>query len=233
VRVDDAEREVERCFRENVHGPSVLAAACIRHGIQLMNFSSDLVFDGEKQTPYVESDPVKPLNVYGKSKAESEARVLEICPDALMIRTAAFFGPWDRYNFVTLALQALSTGQAFEAAKDMTVTATYVPDLAHACLDLLIDRESGIWHLTNAKPMTWADLARQAAQVAGIDAGRLKAVSAADLGYAAMRPAYSALGGERGLLLPSLEDALARYLRLREEAVAQDASGAAARAGTT
>src|SRR5206468_12353573 len=72
VRVDDAERERERCFRENVEGPAVLAAACARRGIPLVTFSSDLVFDGRKQDPYVESDPVAPLNVYGSSKAKAE-----------------------------------------------------------------------------------------------------------------------------------------------------------------
>ena len=233
VRVDDAEQDAERCFRENVHGPSVLAAACIRHDLQLITFSSDLVFDGKQQSPYIESDPVAPLNVYGRSKAESETRVLEICPDALVIRTAAFFGPWDKHNFVTLALQALSSGRDFAAATDMTVTPTYVPDLVHACLDLMIDRESGIWHLTNARPLTWFDLARQAAEMAGVDTARLQAVPAAEFGYAAARPAYSAMSSERGLLLPSLEDALARYLRLREEAAAEDAAGPAAHAGTT
>lgn len=233
VRVDDAEKEAERCFRENVHGPSVLAAACIRHDIQLVTFSSDLVFDGSKQTPYVESDAAVPLNVYGQSKLVSEQRVLEICPDALVIRTAAFFGPWDSHNFVTLALQAMSAGREFTAASDMVVTPTYVPDLVHASLDLMIDRESGIWHLTNARPMSWADLARKAADRAGIDASSLKAVSAASLGYAAARPTYSALGSERGLLLPSLDDALMRYLHLREEATAEDEAGPASHAGTT
>lgn len=65
VRVDDAEREVERCMSENAHGPSVLAVACARHDIHLLTFSSDLVFDGQKESPYVESDLVSPLNVYG------------------------------------------------------------------------------------------------------------------------------------------------------------------------
>jgi dTDP-4-dehydrorhamnose reductase len=58
----------------------VLAAACARHGVQLVTFSSDLVFDGAKSSPYVESDPVAPLNVYGRSKAEAERRVLDVHP---------------------------------------------------------------------------------------------------------------------------------------------------------
>ena len=108
-----------------------------------MTFSSDLVFDGAQSSPYVENDAVSPLNVYGRSKARSEALVLDRYPDALVVRTSAFFSPWDEHNFVTSALRALRAGQSFPAAQDMTVSPTYVPDLVDACLDLLIDRESG------------------------------------------------------------------------------------------
>ncbi|HEY1404899.1 MAG TPA: family 1 glycosylhydrolase, partial [Pyrinomonadaceae bacterium] len=80
VRVDDAEREAEKCMRENAQGAATLAAACARSGAALLTFSSDLVFDGTKGVPYVESDEVSPLNVYGRSKAEAERRVLELLP---------------------------------------------------------------------------------------------------------------------------------------------------------
>ena len=147
VNVDNAEREFDRCFRENALGPAILAAVCAARGIQLLTFSSDLVFDGGRQSPYLESDPVRPLNNYGRSKAEAERRVLDTCPEALMVRTSAFFGPWDNYNFVTLALSALTKGQRFAVSTDITVSPTYVPDLVHASLDLLIDRAAGIWHI--------------------------------------------------------------------------------------
>jgi dTDP-4-dehydrorhamnose reductase len=216
VRVDDAERELDRCMRENAMGPTVLALAAIRHAVRFMTFSSDLVFDGLAGRPYVESDPVAPLNAYGRSKAEAERRVLDSDPQALVIRTSAFFGPWDQHNFVTQALAALGEGRPFAAASDMTVSPTYVPDLVNACLDLLIDKESGIWHLSNGAAMSWADLARRACEAAGIDSSRLEARPAFDLGMAAARPLNSALGSERGLILPAFNDALARYLRERE-----------------
>jgi dTDP-4-dehydrorhamnose reductase len=222
VRVDDAENDVERCLRENVHGPSVLAVACARHAIQLLTFSSDLVFDGAQDAPYVESDPVSPLNVYGASKAEAERKVLGTHPASLVVRTSAFFGPWDSHNFVTQALRALAQGSPFEAASDMTVSPTYVPDLVHACLDLLIDGESGIWHLSNGEALTWAALAERAAGMAGIDAGTLSAMPAAQLGLTARRPRYSALHSERGVLLPSLDNALGRYLALYGKANADN-----------
>jgi dTDP-4-dehydrorhamnose reductase len=217
VRVDDAEGDLERCLRENAIGPAILAAACARHGIHLTTFSSDLVFDGSKGQPYVESDATAPLNVYGRSKAEAEQRVLDRHPGALVVRTSAFFGPWDKHNFVTLALQAFERGEPFRAAGDQVVSPTYVPDLVHACLDLAIDGEAGIWHLANAGAVSWAQLAQQAADAAGIDAGSLQAVPGAELGLTAARPGSVPLHSERGLLLPALDNALGRYLELRNQ----------------
>jgi len=216
VRVDDAEGDIQRCMRENAHGPTVLALAAIRHALRFMTFSSDLVFDGTQDRPYIESDKVAPLGVYGRSKADAERRVLDSDPQALVIRTSAFFGPWDEHNVVTQALAALDAGRPFAAASDQVVSPTYVPDLVNVCLDLLIDRECGLWHLTNGAALSWADLARRAAAAAGVDDALLEARTAAELGLRAPRPRNSAMSSERGLLLPSFDDALARYLRERE-----------------
>lgn len=212
VRVDDAEHDADRCWRENAAGPGVLAAACAERDVRLLTFSSDLVFDGTRATPYVESDVASPLNVYGRSKASAERAVLERLPDALVVRTSAFFGPWDRYNFVTLALEALRNGAPFAAANDAVVSPTYVPDLVGACLDLLIDGETGLWHLANAGGVTWAELAVRAAAAAGVPPGALVPRPCAELGLVAARPRYSVLTSERAVLLPSLDDALARYV---------------------
>jgi dTDP-4-dehydrorhamnose reductase len=212
VRVDEAERDAERCFRENTHGPAALAAQCERHGVRLVTFSTDLVFDGRRQAPYVEGDKVAPLNVYGRSKAEAEQRVLERNPRALVVRTSAFFGPWDQYNYITVLLRALREGREFCAANDTVVSPTYVPDLVHRCLDLLIDEESGIWHLANGGAVTWADLASRAADLAKVDMRTLKSCPSTELRFTAPRPAFSALASERTPLLPSLDDALARYM---------------------
>jgi dTDP-4-dehydrorhamnose reductase len=177
----------------------------------LLTFSSDLVFDGASREPYVESDGVAPLCVYGQSKAEAEAWVLESHPAALVIRTSAFFGPWDQYNFVTVMLRTLASGQTFVAADDSVVSPTYVPDLTHACLDLLIDGERGLWHLANEGEVTWAELARRVAELAGLDASMVQGKPTTALGLKARRPLYSVLGSQRGVLLPSLENALKRY----------------------
>ena len=211
VRVDDAEHE-PRQWRENVIGPTVLARACARRNVRLLSFSSDLVFDGAKPSPYVESDPPRPLNAYGRSKLEAERRVLKLAPDALVIRTAAFFGPWDRYNFLALALRALRNGKRWRAAADQLVSPTYVPDLVQAALDLLIDCERGLWHITNRGAVSWAGFAQMVADAAGLDASLVDPVPGVTLGQVALRPRYSALQSERGLALAPIEAAVEQYL---------------------
>jgi dTDP-4-dehydrorhamnose reductase len=211
VRVDCAEGEPDLCRRENAAGAAALASACASRGVALLTFSSDLVFDGAKRAPYVEGDAPAPLNVYGRSKALAERLVSEAHAGALVVRTSAFFGPWDEHNFVTRVLRALSAGRAFPAAADVTVSPTYVPDLVHACLDLLIDGERGVWHLANAGALTWAELARAAAGQAGFDPSLVEPRPNDSFKLPARRPTYAVLGSERGTLLPSLDSALSRY----------------------
>lgn len=213
VRVDDAEREPETCRRENTIGAALLAEACAARGISLLTFSSDLVFDGIKTAPYLESDATAPLNVYGASKAEAERLVLDAHPSTLVVRTSAFFGPWDEHNFAVQVLRTLATEQTFVAANDSVVSPTYVLDLVHTSLDLLIDGERGIWHLANTGELTWEEFARRVAAHAKLDASLIEARPTSELDFAATRPHYSVLGSERGTLLSSFDDALARFFR--------------------
>lgn len=210
VRVEDAEQQ-PRNWRENVLGPATLAGVCARRGVRLVSFSSDLVFDGEKDGPYVESDRAQPLSAYGESKLEAERRVLALAPDALVVRTAAFFGPWDSHNFVTMALAALQRGERWAAACDQVVSPTYVPDLCGVTLDLLVDGERGVWHLANRGSVSWSEFAQLAAEAAGLDVSLIDAVPGAALGQLARRPRQAVLGSERGWPMPSLDDALSRY----------------------
>ncbi|WP_245409699.1 family 1 glycosylhydrolase [Allosphingosinicella vermicomposti] len=168
VRVADAERERDACFAANSLGPQRLAEACAEAGVPFVTFSSDLVFNG-RAGPYWEDDPLDPLGVYGLSKADGEGRVLSISGDALMIRTAAFFGPWDEYNFAWAILNGLARGEPVGACPNTVVSPTYVPDLCHATLDLLIDGEKGVWHLTNQGSLSWHEFARRIADRAGYD----------------------------------------------------------------
>ena len=145
------------------------------------------------------------------SSVKPERRVAGAHAQALVVRTSACFGPWDAHNFVAHGLQALRRGEPFLAAGDLTVSPTYVPDLVHACLDLLVDQETGVWHLSNGHGLSWAELLRWAAERAGIDARRLQAVPGDALGLAAPRPRYSALGSDKAAMMPPLGDALGRF----------------------
>lgn len=211
VRVDDAEGD-PRQWRENAHGPVVLASECARHGIRLLTFSSDLVFDGQRSAPYREHHAAQPLSAYGTAKQHVED-ALRGQPLALVVRTAAFFGPWDRHNFLTLGLQALEHGDPWHAIADQVVSPTYVPDLVHASLDLLIDGEHGLWHVANQGAISWHGLALAAAEEAGLPRHGVHALASVEAGQRARRPAYSALASERGGIMPGLDDALVRFLR--------------------
>lgn len=217
-RMDDAEHEADVCMFANADGPAILATACAAAGIALLTFSSALVFGGERDTPYVEHDLVAPQSVYGHSKAEAERRVLAAMPHAFVVRTGPLFGPWDETKFVSGVLRFLAQGQPVIAAEDVVISPTYVPPFVHTCLDLLVDGERGIWHLANTGAVSWAELARAVAHAAGLDPQRIEGQPAAACGFVALRPAYSALGSERGTLLPSWEESVRQVVQ--ETAVA-------------
>lgn len=220
VRVADAENEPDACMAANAEGAERLARACAEARLKLVTFSSDLVFDGWLGRPYLESDLTAPEWVYGPSKAEAERRVAEALPDALVVRTSAFFGPWDRYNFAWHALSALARGERFEACANRRVSPTFVPDLCHAVLDLLIDGESGLWHLANQGEMSWHEFACRLAEGAGFDTHRIDAVDSAPSGS-------TALASERGTVMRPIDRAIEAYLADMAEALSAPASVAA------
>ncbi|MCW2925281.1 MAG: family oxidoreductase, partial [Thermoleophilia bacterium] len=192
VRVADAEHDKDACLTTNAAGPALLARACAEAGIPFVTFSSDLVVDGTLGRAYCEQDEVRPAGVYGLSKAQAEENVLGLGGQALVIRTSAFFGPWDKYNFAWNTLSALARGEPVRACRNSAVSPTYVPDLCHATLDLLIDGADGIWHLSSGAAMSWADFARAVARACGLDASLVDGVPHRDFGWAAARPAQAA-----------------------------------------
>lgn len=216
VRVDDAEDDPDKCLLINAIAPQYMACICNKLGIQFITYSSDLVFDGKKNNPYSESDEVGPLNVYGRSKALAEEKVLECDPSALIIRTSAFFGPWDEYNFVYHSLSALKHQHSMEVANDLVISPTYVPDLVNTSLDLLIDEATGIWNLSNKGEVSWWLLANEVAKRSGLSSSVIQAKHSSELGWKACRPAYSVLTTEKGFQLPSLDNALGRYFAEQE-----------------
>jgi len=213
VKVDEAETNSEECFAINAQAPAFLARSCRQHGIPFMTFSSDLVFDGIKQLPYVEADSVKPLNVYGQSKAAAEKLVMENYPSSLIIRTSAFFGPWDQYNFAYYVLNTLRGEKTFDAVNDVIISPTYVPDMVDASLDLFIDEAEGIWHLCNDCSLTWFDFANELADRGGYQKRHVIAKTISEMNLHAPRPKYSAMMSEKGMKLPTLDHALNRYFK--------------------
>jgi len=169
VRATDADRERDACFAWNVEGAEILARLCAQSGLPLVTYSSDLVFDGRAGRDYLEDDPPNPLCTYGASKLEAELRVHAACPEALIVRTAAFFGPFDRHNFAWQVVDRLKRGQTIDACPRTFVSPTWVPELVHASLDLLIDGESGIRHLANDGRLSWHDFAQRVASACGLD----------------------------------------------------------------
>lgn len=220
VKVDEAESNKAACYNSNFLGVEKLAAVCSCYDIKLMTFSSDLVFGGEKTDPYVETDLPNPVNTYGHSKLLAERSALEQDSTALLIRTAAFFGPWDKYNFAQQMLSRLEAGKQFFAPDDNMVSPTYLPHLVNASLDLLIDDASGIWHLANKGCVTWYGFAKRLAERTNLNQELI--VPVYNRQTQAKRPAFSALDSIKYKLMPSLDEALDCYflsVRVSKEAL--------------
>jgi dTDP-4-dehydrorhamnose reductase len=218
VRVDDAEAEEQACEHANATGIANLAEACAAREIPLVGFSSDLVFDGTKQMPYVERDTPSPLNVYGRSKYKAEQALEESGGSYLLIRTAAFFSPHDPHNFAATVVRELSAGRHI-GATGCVVSPTYVPDLANAVLDLLFDGETGVWHLANQDARSWVEFGRDIARASGLPENLVQQCSPCELGWKATRPKYAALSSERALLLPTLDNAIERFANIARKTI--------------
>ncbi|HEV7347074.1 family 1 glycosylhydrolase [Telluribacter sp.] len=211
VLVEQAETDADNCIECNAKGPGYLAEWCEKLGIKLLSFSSDLVFDGSKKAPYVESDPVAPLNTFGKSKVLGEQSILQHNPASLVVRTSTLFGPWDSSNFIVQVLNHLQSGEEIKVPKEVYLSPTYLPDLVNTSLDLLLDEEEGIWHLCNSGQTSWLALAEQVAERKGEGTSLIKAVPLGEMPFSAPRPDYTVLQSEKGIVLPSLDYALSRF----------------------
>jgi dTDP-4-dehydrorhamnose reductase len=219
VRVDEAEANPEACHAVNAEGAVRLAAACAQRGLPVVAFSSDLVFDGRGNAPYEEEAPKAPLNVYGRSKAEAEDRILELDAEALIVRTAAFFSAQDPYNFAAALVRACREARPFAAADDVFVSPTHTPELVNAALDLLIDGETGVWNLANEGEVSWAEFAAMLCKRLDLNRRNLRSVSAAEMPWTAPRPERSALTSRRGAHLSPIDRAVDAYARQAVQAL--------------
>jgi len=199
--VDKAESEPDAAFRLNRDAPAALAQAAANTGAAFVHVSTDYVFDGSKPSPYIETDPRAPLNIYGRSKAEGEDAVLAANPRAAIIRTSWVYSP-NRANFVKTMLRLGETRNEVSVVADQHGRPTAAADLAYACLALARLQHqgetaaSGVFHYAGAGDATWADFAEAifaGAEQRGHNPVQVKRIAAADYPTPAQRPANSRL----------------------------------------
>jgi len=191
--VDGCERDPDKAMRENATGPRLLAEACVRAGVNIVQVSTDFVFDGSKREPYTIEDVPNPISVYGKSKLEGERAVLAARPEAVVVRTSWLFGIGGK-NFASRIFDYAASSNRLKGIKDMRSLPTYAPDLAQRILEIVDSGAGGTFHITGGgEPATWFEVARAALDAAGRLDVELIPVTVAELGLPAPRPAYSAL----------------------------------------
>jgi dTDP-4-dehydrorhamnose reductase len=193
--VDRAEDEPNEADRVNREGPRVLALASVARGIPLLHVSTDYVFDGEKGAPYVESDPTKPLGVYGASKLAGEEEVRRANPRHWIARTAWLYGPVGR-NFATSIRAAALREPKLRVVDDQEGSPTYAPHLAAALARLVEGEAWGTHHLANAGVTSRFEFARALLRALG-SATPVEPIPTSAWPTRARRPRNTALASER------------------------------------
>jgi dTDP-4-dehydrorhamnose reductase len=202
--VDKAESEPAEAARANATGPAVLSEACARAGLPLVHVSTDYVFDGTKAGPYVEDDPVAPLGVYGRTKADGEAAVRSRLPRHLILRTSWIYGVHGR-NILKTVLRLAQEQDELRFVADQRGCPTSTADIAEAIL-LAAPRlaagepVSGTYHFAGTGATTWHDFVRHAVAVQAELTGRrprVVPIATAEYPTLARRPANSELDSSR------------------------------------
>ncbi|NHO16511.1 dTDP-4-dehydrorhamnose reductase [Acetobacter peroxydans] len=215
--VDLAENEPEAATRANRDSPQKLAAFCAKSKIPFIHISTDYVFDGKKGAPYVESDPVSPLTVYGRTKAEGEQAVMAVNPSSIILRTSWVYSALGK-NFVRTIVQAGARTSSLRVVEDQKGCPTSSDDLARAILDILktlekADRKdiyAGIYHACGTGAATWYELATHVLREAtlyGLPMPEIIPITTQDWPTPALRPADTRLDTHKlqqvfGITLP-------------------------------
>lgn len=203
TEVDKAETDAEAAFAANRDGPAHLAEACVAANIPLIHLSTDYVFDGTKQTPYLEADLTVPLGIYGKSKLAGEEAVRQVCSRHVILRTSWLYGVHGQ-NFVKTMLRRARERESLRVVDDQHGAPTCAGDLAEAILTLAGRLQSGDWpdegfgtfHCTNHGATTWCGFARKIFAAAAPTLGRqpeIEAITTNDYPTPARRPLHSVL----------------------------------------
>ena len=215
VAVDKAEDEREICFKVNEDGTRNLAKACKKHGIKMLYVSTDYVFSGEGETPFLPDDVKGPLGAYGLSKLKGEEAVTERLEKYFIVRTSWVFGEKNT-NFIATMLRLAETRSELSVVADQVGSPTYAKDLARLICDMIKTERYGTYHGTNEGFCSWYELAEKTFEVAGKDV-KVNPVASEEYPTRAVRPKNSRLSkdclSENGFdRLPHWENAVERYL---------------------
>ena len=189
--VDGCESNPDLAYSVNGEGVKNLALACRDADCPLVHISTDYVFNGQNDRPWVEDDEIGPISVYGKSKLKGEEYIQEILDRYFIIRTAWLYGVNGR-NFPRTMLELAQNHSEITVVYDEVGTPTYTPDLAKGISDLIETDHYGIYHLTNSGNCSWCEFARYIFEVADVDV-KVIPVTASEFARPAPRPSYSVL----------------------------------------
>ena len=218
--VDLAESDEAGAYTLNADGSLKLAVATREHKIALVQVSTDYVFDGTSNRPYVESDATNPQSVYGHSKLLGEEAVASINPRHFIARTAWLYHhqPTNAKNFPKTML-AQSHRESVKVVNDQHGSPTYAPHLAEAIARLIETDAYGVYHLAGSGQTTWFDLTRRLYELFGVKTV-VEACTTAEFPRPAKRPAYSVLATEREpkILLPDWQQGLEQFAKAVQSA---------------
>lgn len=211
--VDECESKEEFVMAVNGHANGKLAEICNKMGCHLTYFSTDYVFDGNKEEEYEENDQTSPINVYGRSKLLGEQLIQKNTDKFYIIRTSWLFGMHGR-NFVTTMLDLAKKGQQINVVDDQFGKPTFSHDLAGAVFDTMHDTmpKSGIYHLINEHKTSWYHFAKKIFDATNLNNVNLARISSDDLDREAPRPHNCALANTKLPKLRTHQEALNDYL---------------------
>lgn len=216
TKVDLAEDEPEKCWAVNADGTRNLAEACRIHHAKMLYISTDYVFPGDGEAPYLPESSTGPKGNYGRTKLAGELAVQAMLTEYFIVRISWVFGI-NGSNFVKTMLKLSETHDTLTVVCDQIGSPTYTADLAPLLCDMIASEKYGIYHATNEGECSWADFSRAIFAAAGKDV-TVKNVTTAEYGAKAPRPANSRMSKdklvENGFCrLPAWQDALTRYLK--------------------
>jgi dTDP-4-dehydrorhamnose reductase len=214
--VDGAEEAGQEAMAVNGTGAGHVAAAAASVGAAAVYVSSDYVFDGEQDTPYVEVDQPAPLSAYGRTKLAGEEATAAANPRNYVVRSSWLFGMGGR-NFVETMLQLAADHGEVLVVRDQVGSPTYTWHLASGLVRLIEGGAYGIHHMAGGGQCSWYEFAREIFEQARVEC-RVLSGTTEMLGRPAARPPFSALGTQRehAIELPSWRDGLAGYLAQRQ-----------------